>query len=256
MSKEVRKAMILAAGLGRRLQPATLNKPKALIEIKGVPLLQIVIERLKAFGIREIIINVHHHAGQIMDFVRKQNRFGLHIAFSVEEHLLDTGGGLKKARWFFEDCDRFLLHNVDILTDMDYGLLFRRLESTAALAALAVRRRKTTRYLLFDGQMRLVGWQNKKTGQLKVVRRIFPAFHPFAFSGIQALRSAIFDYLPEEDVFSMIDVYLSLAYRSLPVTGVITDAYRWLDVGKPQSLTQAETLFSDFWHSDAHHESS
>ena len=240
------KAMILAAGLGSRLRPLTDKTPKALITIQGKTLLELVIGRLKTFGIEEIIINVHHHAQQITDYVQSNNAFGLHIEFSVEDQLLDTGGGFKKVQWFFEDTEMFLLHNVDILTDMDYGLLFNRLQQTHALAALAVRRRKTSRYLLFDPPMRLVGWQNTQTGALKVVRRIFPAFKPFAFSGIHALRKKIFDYMPEDDVFSMIDFYLQLVYRSLPVVGVATDTYRWLDVGKPEGLAEAETLFSDF----------
>ena len=240
------KAMILAAGLGSLLRPLTDKTPKALVTIQGKTLLELVIGQLKAFGVEEIIINVHHHAQQIIDYVQKNNGFGLHIEFSVEEQLLDTGGGLKKAQWFFEDTDAFLLHNVDILTDMDYGLLFNRLEQTHALAALAVRRRKTGRYLLFDPPMRLVGWQNTQTGTLKVVRRIFPAFKPFAFSGIHALRREIFDYMPDDSVFSMIDLYLQLVYRSLPVVGAATDQYRWLDAGKPEGLKEAETLFKDY----------
>ena len=242
------KAMILAAGIGSRLRPLTNEMPKALVPIQGKPLLEIVIKRLKTFGVKAVIINVHHHAEQIIEFVKKKDGFGLEVAFSLEEQLLDTGGGLKKARWFFEDADAFLLHNVDVITDMDYSLLFKRLQTTGALASLAVQRRKTNRYLLFDGQMRLVGWQNKQTGTLKIVRRIFPAFRPFAFSGIHALRTKIFDYFPEDDVFSMIDVYLQLAFRSLPVSGVVTGNARWLDVGKLEALEQAAKLFPDFFN--------
>ncbi len=241
------KAMILAAGFGTRLQPLTKNKPKALVTIQGKTLLELVIERLKFFGIKEVIINVHHHAQQIIDFVKRNNSFNLHIEFSVEDELLDTGGGLKKARWFFDDTESFLLHNVDVLTDLDYNLLFEGLKSTNALAALAVRKRKTTRYLLFDGQMRLVGWQNTSGGQLKIVRKIYPSFRPYAFSGIHALRSKIFDYLPNKQIFSMIDWYLQLISQSLPVVGVTTNASRWLDLGRPQQLKQAETLFNDFF---------
>ncbi len=240
------KAMILAAGIGSRLKPLTDEKPKALIPIGGIPLLEIVIERLKSFGIKAIIINVHHHAQQIIDFVKKKHSFGLHIEFSVEDKLLDTGGGLKKARWFFDDVDTFLLHNVDILTDLNYQLLFNRIRETHALSVLAVRQRKTSRYLLFDAQMRLVGWQNIKKGELKVVRKVFPAFTPFAFSGIHALRRKIFEYMPERDAFSMIDLYLELVYKSLPVVGLRTDHSRWLDVGKPEALSRAENKFKDF----------
>lgn len=241
------KAMILAAGMGTRLQPLTADRPKALVEIKGKTLLELVIGRLKQFGVKEIIINVHHHAQQIIDFVHKNHDFGLHIAFSVEEALLDTGGGLKKARWFFDDVDSFLLHNVDVLTDLDYSRLFKALRTTNALAALAVRQRKTSRYLLFNAPMHLVGWQNTEKGQLKIARKNCASFRPFSFCGIQALRSKIFDYLPGENVFSMIDAYLRLAHQSLPVVGAQIDDARWLDLGRIETLKQAEILFSDFF---------
>ncbi len=247
MNKQPEKAMILAAGMGRRLRPLTDDKPKALVSLGGKTLLELVIRQLKNFGIRAIIINVHHHAQQIIDFVKRNNSFGLHIEFSFEERLLNTGGGLKKARWFFEDSETFLLHNVDVLTDMNYQVLFAHLRSTHALAALAVRKRKTNRYLLFDAQMRLTGWQNIQSGKLKIVRKIFPAFRPFAFSGIQALRSKIFEFFPEQDVFSLIDVYLQLAYRSYPIVGVVNNKDRWLDVGKPETLHAAEQIFADFF---------
>ncbi len=241
------KAMILAAGKGTRLRPLTDTRPKALVEIQGRTLLELVVERLKKAGVREIIINVHHHAEQIIEFVKKKNAFGLHVAFSVEDELLDTGGGLKKARWFFDDVEMFLLHNVDILTDLNYDRLFKALQTTGALAALAVRRRRTSRYLLFNAQKRLVGWQNVRSGELKIARKTCASFSPLAFSGIHALRREIFDYFPDEPAFSIIDAYLQIAHKAMPVVGVSIDDCRWLDVGKPEELEKAQTLFSDFF---------
>jgi len=238
--------MILAAGRGTRLHPLTEHKPKALVTVGGRALLELVIERLKKFGVTSLIINVHHHARQIIDFVKQHDSFGIHIEFSVEEELLDTGGGLKKARPFFDDADYFLLHNADVLTDMDYSRLFTSLQSSSALACLAIRRRKTSRYLLFDPQFRLCGWQNVKTDSLRLVKPDLKEYQPFSFMGVQALSVKIFDYLPERRVFSLIDAYLQIAEKNKTILGLAEEKARWLDLGKMENLKQAEQLFSDF----------
>ncbi|WP_456408235.1 nucleotidyltransferase family protein [Caldithrix abyssi] len=240
------KAMILAAGLGTRLRPLTDQRPKALVEIGGKTLLEINIRRLKEAGFKELIINVHHHAQQIMDFVEKNKAFGLRIAFSVEKQLLDTGGGVKKARWFFEDCDAFLVHNVDVLTDMDYTNLFENLKETRALACLAVRQRDTQRYLLFDDRLVLGGWQNIRSGEKRIMVEHNRPLKPYSFMGVQVLSSAIFDFFPAETKFSLIEAYLQLAAQKQKVCAVIEQQARWLDVGKKGSLLEAELLFADW----------
>ena len=240
------KAMILAAGLGTRLRPLTNDRPKALVEIGGTTLLELNIRRLKQAGVRAIIINVHHHAQQIIDFVKARNAFGLHIEFSVEEELLDTGGGLKKASWFFADVPYFLVHNVDVLTDLNYSKLMGCLENENALACLAVRKRKTTRYLLFDRHMQLAGWQNVQSAEKRFTSSVRVNLKPLSFLGVQALSTKIFDFLPNQSKFSLIDAYLQLATLGFKIRGLIDNEARWIDVGKKPSLKEAEQLFADW----------
>src|SRR5215471_10184664 len=158
------KAMILAAGLGMRLRPLTDNRPKALVEIAGRTLLEITLSRLRAFGIHEVIINVHHFADMILEYLKTNDNFGLRIEVSREEVLLDTGGGLKKAAWFFlEDPSRldspFILHNVDVISTIDLRKIVQFHNENQALATLAVQERQSSRYLLFDEQLQLCGRQ-------------------------------------------------------------------------------------------------
>ena len=161
------KAMIFAAGLGTRLYPITQSTPKALIKVKNIPLIEIVIRRLMMFGYNEIIINIHHHADQIEQFVQSKNDFGIRIAFSDErDKLLDTGGGLKKASWFFDDGKPFLVHNVDVISDIDLGQLMERHIASKALATLAVKTRPSSRYLLFN-QPKLSLWVGKHKDRRK-----------------------------------------------------------------------------------------
>ena len=162
------KAMVLAAGLGTRLRPLTDHKPKALVEVGGRTLLEITLCRLRGFGIREVIMNVHHFADAIRDYLKINNNFGMRIEISQEDVLLDTGGGLKKASWFFlENSGRtnepFLLHNVDVISTIDFGAMLRQHNESGALATLAVQKRETSRYLLFDGQSHLCGRRIVKT---------------------------------------------------------------------------------------------
>lgn len=235
--------MIFAAGLGTRLKPLTDNMPKALVTIEGKPLLQYTIERLSAAGFNEIIINIHHFGQQIIDFVEANNSFGIRIEFSDErEQLLDTGGGIKKAAWFFDDKRPFMVHNVDILSNIDLKEVMLHHQNSNVAATLVCSERETNRYLLFNEQNHLRGWINKKTGETKSP---FTGFKPanyteLAFSGIQVLHPSIFremDSFP--DRFSIIDFYLSLS-----VTYKIS-AYNFrtgmiLDVGRPESIEYAK----------------
>lgn len=240
--------MIFAAGLGTRLKPLTDTMPKALVPVSGKPLLQHTIEKLKAAGLDEIIINVHHYAEQVINFVEANHRFGIRIKFSDErEELLDTGGGIKKAASFFNDNQPFLVHNVDILSNIDLQKLYEtHAQNQSSIATLVCSERKTSRYLLFDDNNHLKGWTNEKTGEVKSP---FPDFDPrhykkLAFAGIQILHPDIFQYMPNfPDRFSIIDFYLSLCDKE-NLACHIPDCLQLVDVGKIDSLDEA-TRFSE-----------
>ena len=241
------KAMIFAAGLGTRLKPLTDTLPKAMVPISGKPLLQHVIEKLKASGFDEIIINVHHFAEQIIDFVQANNNFGIHIEISDErEMLLDTGGGIKKAAHFFNTGKPFLIHNVDILSDINLTKLYAEHQKNDAHATLLVSERKTSRYLLFDDENRLRGWINKQTGEVKSP---FLNFNPSAckaraFAGIHVLSPDIFAYMDDfPDKFSIIDFYLSVCGKA-KIEAFNPPHLSLLDVGKIDSLEEANRFLS------------
>jgi N-acetyl-alpha-D-muramate 1-phosphate uridylyltransferase len=230
------KAMILAAGMGTRLKPYTDKMPKALVPVNEKPLLEYVIGRLVASGYDEIIINIHHFGKQIRDFIRKNHSFGVKIKFSDERnHLLDTGGGLKKASSFFNKSEPFLIHNVDIISDINFDELRESHKFSGALVTLAVRNRETSRYFLFDETKRLRGWMNMETGETKYCIRKKPDLFPLAFSGIHIVDAAIFDLMKETGKFSLTDVYLRLAKDHL-IRGFVHDSDYWSDVGKPEEL--------------------
>ncbi len=235
------KAMIYAAGLGTRLHPITQEIPKALVPIGGKPLLGILIEKLIKTGIHDIIINVHHFADQIIDLVKKNENFGINIQFSDERNeLLDTGGGLKKASWFFEDGQAFLLHNVDVLSDIDLNDLVKSHLRSNAIATVAVRKRSTSRYLLFDQENYLCGWENIKTGE-RIMARPTKFYQQFGFSGIHVINPSIFNYMEDEGKFSIIDSYLKLAKNHKITSFDHTDSI-WLDLGKVENLQEAENI--------------
>jgi len=240
------KAMILAAGLGTRLRPLTDTMPKALISIKDKPLLEYVIEKLKVAGFEEIIINIHHFGQQIIDFVQSKNCFGIRIEFSDErDNLLDTGGAIKKAAWFFDDGKPFLIHNVDILSNIDLCELCEYHKKHAYLASLVVSHRKTSRYLLFDENNLLKGWINTKTGERRSPFTDFDStqYTPLAFSGIHVLHPDVFNYMnnfPEK--FSIVDFYLSICNRE-KLYGYVPRNLQLIDVGKLDSLSQVEKTF-------------
>ncbi len=235
------KSMLFAAGLGTRLRPLTNDRPKAMVEVKGKPLLQWAVERLIAAGSKEIIVNVHHYADMIVDFIKNNNSFGVRMEISDErEQVLETGGGLKKAQWFFDDGMPFLVCNVDVLTNMDLAAFYDNHLKTSALATLAVRNRPTSRYLLFDGKNRLVGWKNIKTGEVRSHLDTGKLdFSARAFSGIHAISPRIFDLMPDESKFSIIDVYLKAMERET-IIGYQHDGDFWLDVGRPEAVEKAD----------------
>ncbi len=228
------KAMIMAAGLGTRLKPLTDTRPKVLMNAGPYTLLEFAIHKLKSAGFDELIINVHHFAPMVVDYLHKNNNFGCHISISDEsEALLDTGGALAKAAWFFDDDKPFLIYNADIVGDMDLGAFYRAHLSGNSLATLSVRSRKTSRYLLFDTDMRLCGWENIATGEKRMP---IPEteIRPFAFSGIHAISPQLLPLL-DTGRFSIIDTYLKLA-AAHHIVGWVDHSSLWADAGKPESL--------------------
>jgi NDP-sugar pyrophosphorylase family protein len=235
--------MIFAAGTGTRLYPLTKDKPKALVEFRGKTLLENCITYLNSFGIKELVINVHHFADKLCDYLEKNENFGLSISISDERtELLETGGGLKKASQNFGPNEDFLVCNVDILTDLNLSELIHQHKANDALATLAVRKRDTSRYLLFNPKMELAGWTNKKTGEVKMSRPSERKLMPFAFSGIHVINSSIFDLIEENGKFSIIDLYLRLATNHKIMAYDHSHGY-WFDMGKPENLDEADRLF-------------
>ncbi len=236
------KAMILAAGLGTRLRPLTNYKPKALVEVGGMPLLEIAIRRLKYFGFQDIIINVHHFAEQVINFLEKNNHFDINIQISDErDQLLDTGGGLKHARHFFDDGAPFVLCNTDILSNIDLRAMYDQHLESGALATLATRSRETSRYLIFNDHQQLHGWVNIKTGKMIACRQASNNLQLMAFSGIHVINPSLMSMMPDKKIFSIIDVYLEAAAEH-DILSYSHDGDFWLDVGKKDSLEKAEEL--------------
>lgn len=235
--------MIFAAGLGTRLRPLTDNKPKALVELNGKPLLELAIRRLRQFGYTDIVVNVHHFAEQIIDFLAQHQHFGLNIQISDERGaLLDTGGGLKKAMPLLGEGP-VLLYNTDVLAELDLSAFRQAHEASGALASLAVRQRDSSRYLLFDQDLQLCGWRHARSGEERI-SRVVDQPQPLAFSGIHYIDTRLFDFMPSAAAFSIIKVYLAAA-RSERILGYRHDDSRWMDVGKLDALPAAEALAAD-----------
>jgi NDP-sugar pyrophosphorylase family protein len=237
------KAMILAAGLGTRLKPFTDSHPKAMAEVNGKTILQKNIEYLQSFGVEEIIINVHHFADQIIHVVKENNGFGSSVFISDERaEILETGGGLLKAKWFFEDeTAPFILMNVDVLTDLNLQKMYEQHSLSESLGTLAVSDRSTSRYLLFNDNKQLCGWENIKSGE-KIIRRSADALHKKAFSGIQILSPRIFPLIKQTGKFSLIDVYLSLSANE-KIFSFDHSGGQFIDVGTSEKLKAAEEIF-------------
>ena len=230
------KAMILAAGLGTRLKPLTDHKPKALLDWEGKPLLEHIIEKLKSNGFSSIIINVHHHAALIMDFVKQKDKFGIEIEFSHEkDELLDTGGGIANASWFFGE-DPFLVYNVDIISDIDLRAMYEDHLKSGSLATLAVKERVTTRSLLMSEDGFLKGWRDNRSGETILACDSADGLIPIAFSAIHIMDPKVFTLFPKEKRFPLMPFYLDLAL-SYPVNLFRHDRDSWADMGKLESFT-------------------
>lgn len=243
------QAMIFAAGLGTRLKPLTDHMPKALVSVGGEPLLKRVILKLKEAGVERIVVNVHHFSEQIVDYLKENNNFDTDILISDESQmLLETGGGIKKARPLFEQSSPVLIHNVDILSNVDLNDFYNwPLGNTTPAARLIVSSRKTKRYLLFDSTMRLVGWTNIDTGEVKSP---YPNLNPadcqmFAFSGIHMVWPELFPLMDDEpDKFPIMDFYLKNCQR-VRIEGILKTDLRLMDVGKQETLHEAERFLTE-----------
>ena len=238
------KGMLFAAGLGTRLKPFTDHHPKALAPVNGKPLLQRNIEYFKGYGIREIVVNVHHFADQIESFLEANGNFGCEIALSHEKDApLETGGGLMHAsRHFIHSPLPFLVMNADILTDLDLDAIYRHHRDSAPLVTLAVTRRRSSRNLLFDSGMRLSGWANEKTGEKRIARLDADELQPFAFTCVHVVEPALFPLVRQTGKFSIIDTYLDLAVEHR-IEGYLHEHDCVVDVGRPESILEAERYF-------------
>jgi NDP-sugar pyrophosphorylase family protein len=236
------KAMIFAAGLGTRFKPWTVEHPKALAMINGKSLLQRNIEYFQQFGIREVIINVHHFANQIYDAVKKNNGWGSTIYISDEqEQLLDTGGGLLKVKKWLGNKEPFVTTNADILTDLNLDKLIAFHKQHQPLISMAVTERKTSRYFLFDENNQLCGWRNTKTGEEKIAIKKNGLVEK-AYSCVVVFDPKVFSLISFTGKFSLVDVYLSLAKENI-ILGYDHSGDKLVDVGKPESIAIAESLF-------------
>jgi NDP-sugar pyrophosphorylase family protein len=230
-------AMIFAAGLGTRLYPITKDKPKALVALNGEILLEMIIRKIIAADIRYIVINTHHFAEKIHNFL-KSKIFDADIIISHEkEMLLDTAGGLKFAAPFLKDFNSILLHNVDILSDLDFRKMLEEHHTYQNLATLAVSNRQTSRYFLFENQsLQLCGWENRKTGE-KIESQTVENYISLAFSGIHIVQSSILDYIPAHQKLSFIPLYLELSKKH-SIKGFLHGHQQWMDVGKYEEVNK------------------
>ena len=242
------KAMIFAAGLGTRLKPLTEHMPKAMVPVAGTPILERVIVKLKDAGFTEIVINIHHFGQQIIDFLQARQNFGITIHISDERgELLDTGGGIKKARPFLDGNEPFLVHNADILSEIDLNAFYQTHLNNDAEATLLVSQRNTTRYLLWDENYQLNGWINKSTGEVKPEGLIYRegSLKELAFGGIHVISPSIFRYMENErwkGKFPIIPFYLSICNKAR-IQGFPLQDVKWFDIGKPETLAQAEAFY-------------
>ena len=235
------KAMIFAAGMGTRLKPFTDNHPKALAQVNGVPLLERNIKYLQSYGINDFVINIHHFGGQILAFLAEYDNFGANIEISNEsDELLETGGGLLFAKRFLENEKTFLIMNVDILTDLNITNFINIHELKGGMVTLAVSDRDSTRKLMFNDKMYLKGWKNLTTNKKTVVGGIFK-LRELAFSGVHCVNSEIFTKITRTGKFSIMDEYLDLMREDI-IIGYQHTA-NLIDVGKPESVAEAEKLF-------------
>ncbi|TVR73726.1 MAG: nucleotidyltransferase family protein [Marinilabiliales bacterium] len=237
------KAMIYTGGLESSMKPQSSGRPRALIEINREPLLGMLLRRLADKGFDEIIVNVHHFARQIYEFISLKDFGDIRIELSDETDLvLDSGGGLKKVARFFDDARPFLLYYLEVLSETDPALMYENHLRSGALVTLLVRERESSRYMLFDDNMRLCGWQNTETGEEVIFADHRGNLKKYAFSRIQVLSPAIFNLMPCKDVFSLVDIYLQLARRHL-IRGYIDNESIWMDLARAEGVIEAEKLF-------------
>ena len=235
------KAFILAAGLGTRLHPYTVDKPKALVEVGGITLLERAVRKVNELDVSEIIVNIHHFGDKIIDFLKEKQNFHLPVTISDErDQLLDTGGAILKAHHLLGDKEQFLLYNVDILSSIDLATFSAYHTGKGGIATIAVRKRVTDRYFIFNPGMQLSGWKNVKTGEEKIIRQD-NQLQDFAFSGIHLIQPEIFSVITESGKFSMIQLYLRLA-KDEAIYGYHDTSELWIDLGKPDQLAAAEKI--------------
>jgi NDP-sugar pyrophosphorylase family protein len=233
------KAIVFAAGLGTRLKPLTDSCPKALIELNGKPMIWYTINNLKKYGVNELVVNVHHHASMLINYLHQTN-FGIPIHISDESDLLlDTGGGLLKARPFLDGDESFIAINVDIISSVDLKKVFNFHLSNKPFATVVVRKRQTGRLLLFNENQKLIGWRNSDTGEVKISDYNYFHFQQLAFSGIHIISPAIFDLISEKGKFSIIELYLRLAMDKI-ILGYEDSSDFWIDLGKPGQIAISE----------------
>lgn len=249
------KAMVFAAGLGTRLRPLTNNMPKALVPLDGIPMLQRVICNIRDCGITDIVVNIHHFGQQIIDFLVQNHNFDVNITISDERDLLlDTGGGILKARALLDDDEPFLVHNADIFTDLKLKDIINSHNNSNADVTLLVKQRDTQRYLVFNEQNRMIGWTNISSGETKPAGLLLnDTHHKLAFGGIHIISPSIFDSLSKfssEPKFSIMQYYIA-SCNSINIQGFNPDGYNWFDIGKIDTLHKAED-FLHAKHSEAH----
>lgn len=231
------RAMILAAGLGTRLRPFTNTKPKALIEIGGFTMLELSIMYLKKYGFTEVIINIHHFADQIIDYINRNDQFGINISFSDERsQLLDTGGAIVHASSFFKGSEPFLVMGVDVLTDLDLEKFIRYHLEQKPLVTMAVKDRETSRSLMFDKNMHLKGWRDNRSGESRGAK-IQDSQFALGFSVIQIIQPEIFSLIKEKGVFSLMDLYLRLM-GSHKIIGFDHSGDIWLEFGRMDRIAE------------------
>jgi NDP-sugar pyrophosphorylase family protein len=237
--------MILAAGMGTRLMPLTARIPKALVELNGITLLEIAIRKLAREGFNEIIVNVHHHADQVIKYLEMSQFGNLEIVISDEtDQLLDTGGGIMKAKWFLDGDDPFLVHNVDVISNISLKAMLDEHNKKGSLATLSVLERATKRYFLFDEALRMRGWTDTSTGEVRWAGDPLPVAKQLAFSGIHIISPEIFNLVNEQGRFSIIDTYLKLASGN-QISGFLQDGMTWFDLGKPEQLDVVARFMKD-----------
>jgi NDP-sugar pyrophosphorylase family protein len=227
--------MVFAAGRGNRLGVLTSCRPKALVEVDGRPLIGHVLGRLREAGFSSVIVNVHHFADKVETWL-KANDCGIEVAVSREDELLDTGGGLKKAAGFFDGETHFLVHNVDVLSDIDLAGLLKDHRASGALASLAVMERKASRYLMIDAGDTVCGRRRGEDGEVDLRREPFGELEPVGFCGIQVLSAGFLDQLPPVSRYSITDTYLDLTGAGRDIRAIRVDGSKWRDCGRPEDL--------------------